>query len=246
MKSDNAYIWLTDILGLPSDYVEKNGGGWVATPGKPSNWATLTEDQRSAIKVQQAAHMEHRFKFIHYNGVKPADLAALAAKGVETGKQMFDDAVVVIDEVHNLVRTINGTQIGGKPISKIMADPKIEPREATWSTPLARATKGYRYPRAYTLYRLLQNAVGAKIVVLSATPMINYAQELAILLNIIGGEQRMASIPLGAGGKPKDILALIRRKPDVDYAEIEEGGAGITVLNITPVPFGFSKVVRGD
>lgn len=246
IKGDNAYIWLTEILGLPPDYVEKNGGGWVATPGKPSNWATLTEDQRSAIKVQQAAHMEHRFKFIHYNGVKPADLAVLAANGVESGKQMFDDAVVVIDEVHNLVRTINGTQIGGKPISKIMADPKIEPREATWSTPLARATRGYRYPRAYTLYRLLQNAVGAKVVVLSATPMINYAQELAILLNIIGGEQRMASIPLGAEAKPEEIRTWIRRRPDVDYAEIEEGGAGVTVLNITPVPFGFSKVVRGD
>ena len=246
MKGDNAYIWLTEVLGLPPDYVEKNGGGWVATPGKPSNWATLTEDQRTAIKAQQAAHMEHRFKFIHYNGATPATLAALAAKGVESGKQMFDDAVVVIDEVHNLVRTINGTQIGGKPISKIMADPKIEPREATWSTPLARATKGYRYPRAYTLYRLLQNAVGAKIVVLSATPMINYAQELAILLNIIGGEQRMASIPLGAGAKPNDIRTWIRQRPDVDYAEIEEGGAGITVLNITPVPFGFSKVVHED
>jgi len=246
MKGDNAYIWLTEVLGLPPDYVEKNGGGWVATPGKPSNWATLTEEQRAAIKAQQAAHMEHRFKFIHYNGATPATLAALAAKGVETGKQMFDDAVVVIDEVHNLVRTINGTQIGGKPISKIMADPKIEPREATWSTPLARTTKGYRYPRAYTLYRLLQNAVGAKVVVLSATPMINYAQELAILLNIIGGEQRMASIPLGAAAKPKDIITWIRQRPDVDYAEIEEGGAGVTVLNITPVPFGFSKVVRGD
>jgi hypothetical protein len=241
-----AYVWLTSALGLPPALVTAQGGGWIPNPDKPSNWESLSPEVKEAVRAQQSAHLNFRFKFIHYNGVKPADLAALAAKGVETGKQMFDDAVVVIDEVHNLVRTINGTQIGGKPISKIMADPKIEPREATWSTPLARATKGYRYPRAYTLYRLLQNAVGAKIVVLSATPMINYAQELAILLNIIGGEQRMASIPLGAGAKPNDILARIRRKPDVDYAEIEEGGAGVTVLNITPVPFGFSKVVRGD
>lgn len=242
MKADNAYVWLTEILGLPEAIVERQGGGWVATPGKPSNWETLSADQRAAIKVQQAAHVEHRFKFIHYNGATPEALAALAEAGVKSGKQLFDNAVVVIDEVHNLVRTINGTQIGGQPISKIMT--AIEPREATWSTPLARKTPGYRYPRAYTLYRLLQNAVNAKIIVLSATPMINYAQELAILLNIIGGEQRMAEIPLDAAADPAAVKEWIRKRTDVDFAEIEGGVS--TVLNITPVPHGFSKVVRDD
>jgi len=246
MRADNAYVWLTEVLGLPPDYVEKQGGGWVATPEKPTNWTTLSADQQTSIKAQQAAHMEHRFKFIHYNGATAETLATLAANGVKTGKQLFDNAVVVIDEVHNLVRTINGTQIGGKPISTLMVDGGKEPREATWSTPLAQAINGYRYPRAYTLYRLLQNAVGAKVIVLSATPMINYAQEMAILLNIIGGEQRMAEIPLDSGSKTERIKEWIRQQPDVDYAEIEEGMGGKTVLSITPVPFGFSKVVSGD
>ena len=247
MKTDLGYTWLTVVLGLPAELVEKQGGGWVATPDKPSNWNTLSADERAAIKVQQAAHMEFRFKFIHYNGATPATLSALAEKGVESGETIFDNAIVVIDEVHNLVRTINGTQIGGQPISKIMANPAIEPREATWSTPLARKTKGYQYPRAYTLYRLLQNAVGAKIIVLSATPMINYAQEMAILLNIIGGEQRVAEIPIGAKGT--DTVALkewVKNRPDVDYFKVEEGSAGTTVLTVTPVPFSFSKVVRAD
>ena len=244
IKVDIGYSWLTNVLGLPADLVEKQGGGWVATPDKPSNWDSLTADQRTAIRAQQAVHMDHRFKFIHYNGATPATLSALAEKGVESGETIFDNAVVVIDEVHNLVRTINGTQIGGKPISKIMES--IEPREATWSTPLARKTKGYLYPRAYTLYRLLQNAVGAKIVVLSATPMINYAQEMAILMNIIGGEQRMAEIPIGAKGDKAAIEMWAQKRPDVDFFRVEEGAGGATVLNVTPVPFGFSKVVRED
>jgi hypothetical protein len=245
IKMDTAYVWLTETLGLPADVVEKQGGGWVATPDKPSNWDTLSPDVRGAIKAQQAKHLEHRFHFIHYNGVIPAELSARAAKGVESGIQMFDNAVVVIDEVHNLVRTINGTKIGAQPISKIMSDPKIEPREATWSAPLARATKGYNYPRAYTLYRLLQNAVGAKIIVLSATPMINYAQEMAILLNIIGGELRVAEIPLGGVNVPR-LEEWIKARPDVDYYKIDTNSSGKTVLNITPVPYGFMKVVRGD
>jgi hypothetical protein len=244
IKVDLGYSWLTNVLGLPADLVEKQGGGWVATPDKPSNCDSLTADQRAAIRAQQAIHMDHRFKFIHYNGATPATLSALAEKGVESGETIFDNAVVVIDEVHNLVRTINGTQIGGKPISKIMES--IEPREATWSTPLARMTKGYLYPRAYTLYRLLQNAVGAKIVVLSATPMINYAQEMAILMNIIGGEQRMAEIPIGAKGDKEAIEMWAQKRPDVDFFRVEEGAGGATVLNVTPVPFGFSKVVRED
>ena len=245
MKSDLAYVWLTSTLGLPSDLVEKKGGGWVATPGKPSNWDTLSAEQRAAIKEQQAVHLEYRFKFIHYNGATPEKLAALAEAGVASGKQLFDNSVVVIDEVHNLVRTINGTQIGGQPISKIMENPAIEPREATWSTPLARKTPGYRYPRAYTLYRLLQNAVGAKVIVLSATPMINYAQEMAILMNIIAGEQRMAEIPLDAGVNTDQIIQWVRQRPDVDYNKIEES-RGSTVLSITPVPFGFKRVPGAD
>jgi hypothetical protein len=247
MKIDLAYAWLTKLLGLPSEIVEKQGGGWVATPGKPSNWNTLTPDVQAAIRAQQAAHLEHRFKFIHYNGATPAALSALAEAGVESGKQMFDNAVVVIDEVHNLVRTINGTQIGGKPISKIMDNLAIEPRESTWSTPLARATKGYRYPRAYTLYRLLQNAVDAKIIALSATPMINYAQEMAILLNIIGGEQRMVEVPLAAkGAKVEELKTWMQQRPDVDFYRIETNSVGESVLNFTPVPFRFTKVIRGD
>ena len=245
IKMDTAYVWLTETLGLPADVVEKQGGGWVATPDKPSNWDTLSADVRGAIKAQQAKHLEHRFHFIHYNGVLPAELSKRAENGVASGIQMFDNAVVVIDEVHNLVRTINGTKIGAQPISKIMSDLKIEPREATWSTPLASATKGYNYPRAYTLYRLLQNAVGAKIIVLSATPMINYAQEMAILLNIIGGEIRVAEIPVGGVNVPR-LEEWVKARPDVDYYKIDTNSSGKTVLNITPVPYGFMKVVRGD
>ena len=242
-KGEPAYIWLTEVLGLPPDYVEKRNGGWVPSPGRATNWGELTQVQRDDIKAQQAKHLEHRFKFIHYNGVSPASLSETVMDGVRRGQRMFDNSVIVIDEVHNLVRTINGTQMGGKPLSVILKD--IEPREATWSLRLATTTKGYRYPRAYTLYRLLQNAVGAKVIALSATPMINYAQEMAILMNIIAGEQRMAEIPLPASVDPAKILNWIRARPDIDYSDIETTGGGATVLNITPVPFQFTKVVEG-
>jgi hypothetical protein len=243
-----SYAWLVHGLGLPEALVRKQGGGWVPDPDKPSNWETLSSENKESVRAQQRAHLNHRFKFIHYNGVTPTVLSQLAAAGVADGTSMFDDAVVVIDEIHNLVRTINGTQLGGKPISQIIET--VEPRETTWSTPLGRERPGYRYPRGYTLYRLLQNAVGAKIVALSATPMINYAQELAILMNIIGGEQRMVEISLSSASRDPTTTARLeewaRKRPDIDFFKIEEATDRTTVLNVTPVPYGFVKVVGAD
>jgi len=240
--------WLIKYLGLPEELIDQQGGGWVPNPDVPSNWDELSPEVRASILNQQKAHMAHRFRFIHYNGITPTILSQLAAAGVAEGKSMFDDAVVVIDEVHNLVRTINGSEIGGKPMSRLIQGG--EPREPTWSTPIGRQRPGFRYPRGYTLYRLLQNAVGAKIIVLSATPMINYAQELAILLNIIGGEQRAVEIPLvsaemDAAAEAK-LVTWAQQRPDIDFYSVEVANEGKRVLLVTPVPHGFTKVVRAD
>ena len=242
VESTPIYIWLTTAMGLPPDIVMAQGGGWIPNPDRPSNWETLSSPVKEAIRAQQTAHLNFRFKFIHYNGVVPSVLAQLAAAGVQEGQSMFDDAVIVIDEIHNLVRTINGTQIFGKPIAQFIE--RSEPREHTWTTPITKERPGFRYPRGYTLYRLLQNAVGAKIIALSATPMINYAQELAILVNLIGGEQRTVEIPLKGVASTDAIAAWARAREDVDFYSVEEAADRSTILVVTPVPFGFRKVVR--
>ena len=238
-----AQFWLVNVLGLPEDYVTKHKGGWVPEPYKPSNWESLSAEQRIQIEVQQDRHLHHRFRFIHYNGVLPEILTQLAIDGVTSGKSMFDDAVVIIDEIHNLVRTINGSQIFHRPLGFLLDT--LEPREPTWSCKLTKEHAGFRYPRGYSLYRLLQNAVGAKIIALSATPMINYPQELAILLNIIGGEIRTIEISLKnlKPGKLQDLNAWALKNPTIDYFAVEENEKRESILTVTPVPYGFSKVV---
>jgi len=242
------YAWLTGGLGLPEDLVLAQKGGWIPNPEKPSNWDELSPAVREAIQRQQDVHVRFRFQFINYNGVSPKLLSNEAALLAAEGTSKFDNAVVVIDEIHNLVRTINGTQLGSIPMSKFIE--KQEPREPTWSVRLATETPGYKYPRGYTLYRWLQNAVGAKIIALSATPMINYAQEFAILLNMIGGEQRMAEISLKTLPRSPSAATAVtewaKKRPDIDYFKIEEGADRSLVINVTPVPYGFVKVVKGD
>ena len=243
-------FFLFNIMGLPEDLVTKQGGAWIPNPLKPSNWKTLTPDQQASVDAQISAHLNFRFKFIHYNGVSPPALAALAEAGYKAGESPFDNAVVIIDEVHNLVRTINGTQIGSVPLADFIE--KIEPREPTWSLPLRQQREGYRYPRGYTLYRLLTNAVGCKIIALSATPMINYAQEFGILMNLVGGEQRIAEISLAGMARDPATLAALEdwcvSRPDIDFWAVEEGpapgGGRRTVLTVSPVPYGYAKVIR--
>lgn len=249
-KADSlAFTWVTDgVLGLPPDTVRRQGGAWIADPDKASNWDDLSAEARESIREQQREHLNYRFKFIHYNGVTPAIMAQLAADSVAKGRSVFDDSVIIVDEIHNLVRTINGTMIGGKPVSQIIS--QVEPREFNWSTPLGRQRPGFKYPRGYTLYRMIMNAVGAKVIALSATPMINYAQEMAVLMNLIGGEYRMSEISLR--GMARDPATLRRleawaaERPDIDFFAVEEAADKSTVLNVTPVPFGFSKVVGDD
>ena len=247
--------WLENILGLPQPYITKFRGGWVPEPDKPSNWDELSAAEREAILVQQSAHLEHRFTFMNYNGrPTPVTLSQMAQAAADAGRTLFDDAVVVIDEIHNLVRTINGTEVGRQPLHKIIESPDVEPREPTWSMALRKKTPGYIYPRGYSYYRLLQNAVGAKIIALSATPMINYPQELSILLNIIGGEQRVVEIPLkgvaadklprpGTPAYSSPIEQWALRNPTIDFFSIEQNQRKDMVLTVTPVPYGFSKVV---
>jgi hypothetical protein len=243
------FYWLMETLGLPEDLIVLQGGGWVPNPTKPTNWDTLSAEARASIRAQQKAHLAHRFKFIHYNGASPKVLANLARDSARTGKGAFDDHVIIIDEVHNLVRTVNSAQVGRNKLGKVMS--AIEPREATWSMPLDKERPGFSYPRTYLLYRMIQNAVGAKVIALSATPMINYAQELAILMNMVGGEQRMVELSLkGVDRSPattKRILDWAAREPTIDYFKIEESPVDrSTVLNITPVPYMYAKVVGDD
>jgi len=238
VRDPAAFAWATQgYLALPEKTILEAGGAWIPDPTKPSNWDTLSSKAQASILKQQTEHMAHRFKFIHYNGVDPAILAQLATDSVFNGKSMFDDAVVIVEEIHNLVRTVNGTKLAGKTLANFISE--IEPREFSWSMPHGREVPGYRYPRGYTLYRLLCNAVGVKLIGLSATPMINYAQELAVLMNIIGGEYRTAIIQYKNAMKSA-VQAWAAKHPEIDYVDFSEDGKTFTV---SPVPYGFTKVV---
>jgi hypothetical protein len=248
-KGSSDYVllmnWAQNILGVPMEVVQDLRGLWIPDPNRAPNWSTLSPANQASIRYQQEKHMAARFHIIHYNGIRDKVLTEMALDAAKKGYGMFDNCVVVIDEVHNLVRTINSVKMDGKPYYKMMAPGGIEEREPTWSCPLYRERAGaaMSYSRTYVLYRALQNAVGAKIIALSATPMINYAEEYAVLMNLIAGDQRVLEINFSKI-KPtleqqREITEWAMKNPNFDFVQFDKDGK----LLLTFVPFGYKKVL---
>ena len=227
---------LLEVLKLPRDLVKAQKGGWVPDPSKPPNFDSLTGAQQKFIVGQIISVMDSRFIFINYNGVGLETVKAWACK--TPGK--FDGATIVIDEVHNLVRTINNSGL------EVLY--KSEPRNMAQYKPAACDVATLKYNRSYLLYRLLCDAVGAKIIALSATPIINFPQEIAILANLLAGDGRMAEaiVPAVDSRKEALIAQILKFHPEVDFFEVKPrtDGSGTSTVRLTPVPSGFRKVVN--
>ena len=231
-------VLLLRVVGLPRTSIVKRGGGWLPDPAKPANFDSLTAEQRKQIQDQIIEVMNARFQFINYNGVLTETVRGWAC----AEKNKFDGATIVIDEVHNLVRTINN--------ANLEYFYKDEPRSMATFKPKSCAVADKVYNKSYLLYRMLCNAVGAKIIALSATPIINFPQEIAILANLLAGDGRMAEVetPMVDDAKQKAMMNVFKFSPEVDFSEIQarSDGSGLSMVRFTPVPSGFRKVVKPD
>lgn len=223
---------LLNVLKLPEKWVNEMKGGWVPDPSKPANFDKLSAEDRKDIQKQIYAHIDHRFRFIHYNGLLEKQVREWACND----PTMFDGATIVIDEVHNLIRTINNSNME----YYFRGD---EPRTMAQFKP-SNCEVGLKYKISYLLYRMLVNSVGSKIIALSGTPIINYPHEIAILANLLAGDTRMAEATVKGLARKDEMMDYLKRHPEVDFAEIvPRPDINASVVRITPVPSGFRKVI---
>lgn len=185
-----------------------------------------------------------RIQFISYNGVGKEQLREIANEP-EGG---FDNAVIIIDEVHNLVRNMQGQidpfliDLPGKR-KKISFDPVTHEQ---WVP-----KQSVSYPRGILFYRLLVGAKNSKIIGLSGTPIINFPEEVGILMNILHGYNHIGTslIPKKATDSQQTLLKLkteftkaAREFEFTDFFEATvdtEKGVKVTV---TMLPEGIRKV----
>ena len=95
---------LAKVLSLPRAYIEKQGGAWFVNIKRKSNYGRLNATQRQSVDTQVTKMLSAKYLFVNYNGLRKSHLPQLRRR---LGRQnIFDNCVVIIDEVHNFVSRI--------------------------------------------------------------------------------------------------------------------------------------------
>jgi len=218
---------LSTVLNLSIEYINKKKGAWLINTTLPSNYETLESDEIKSLDDQIDEMIQYKYKFINYNGLRREKLKNMT-NNFETN--LFDDAVIIIDEAHNFISRI---------VNKIAKEKEI---------PIDKTGKKEHLPisLALILYELLLSAKNARIVLLTGTPIINYPNEIGILFNILRGYIKTWDIPLdiksGQSVSKEKLQEIFTREKVLDYFDYSKD----KILTITRNPYGFENKYKKE
>jgi len=236
-----SYMYARSVLSLSDTYLkrvlrrddEERKVIWIPNFEKESNYESLTQQERDDIRAQITETIDGRITFISYNGITAKQLKKWACTiDPVTNERFFDNSVIVVDEVHNLSRLMQGeitpytVERKGKP-RLIRAEPIVPGR---WKPGLCESPLNYK--RSYLLYKLLTDARNSKIIALSGTPIINFPDELAILANLLAGYTECAKFILKSTDKVimDKLKSIAEEDLRVDIVRFKAMSAHIEVL----------------
>jgi len=231
---------MSAILNLPQEYIRRHGGAFFINVSKPSNYDELNDVNRKVLEEQLDEMIRAKYKFINYNGLRAQRLAEMTSNYT---RNIFDNAVVIIDEAHNLISRIVNKLKKEKPIPEEERTGKKKEGEEKENlfgenTPINLATK---------IYYMLLTAKNARIVLLTGTPVINYPNEFAILFNILRGFIKTWKIPLNVKTTNKVdreyLHKLLLGEKSLDYLDYSPASK---ILTITRNPFGFKNKIKKE
>ena len=217
---------LSAVLNISSDMIKENGGAWmINVKNTKNNFPDLSTEERQQLEAQLDVMIEAKYKFINYNGLNRNKIAELTNNGKTNP---FDNAVVIIDEAHRIVNSISNQLKNLKPT-------KSDEKKA-------------KALISIQLYKYLQNADNAKIILLTGTPIINYPNELAILFNILRGYIKTWSFKLTVDKDQRfdesSIVAMLKKYNIANYDYVKYTPSTQT-MTITRNPFGFTDASKG-
>jgi len=234
---------ISAILNLPREYIHRHGGAFFINVKKTPNYEELSDNDRKVLEEQLNEMINHKYMFINYNGLRSERLGQMTSGFT---KNIFDNAVVVIDEAHNLISRIVNKIKKEKPVTGDEKrkkrqgegeEKKEEEKESLFGdhTPINLATK---------LYYMLLRANNCRIIMLSGTPVINYPNEFGILFNILRGYIKTWKIPLNVKTTKKidknSLQELLLGQKTLDYLDYSPASK---ILTITRNPFGFKNSI---
>jgi len=206
--------FLADVLKRPEERVYI----WIPDFTKEPNFDDLDATDQNDIRSQITNMIENRITFISYNGVTSAKLKEYACNTSENGERFFDNSIIVIDEIHNLTRLMQGSitpYIIKKPEGRGISEPIVPGK---WIPSQCATTNSYK--RSYLFYKLLTDARNSKIIGLSGTPIINFPDELGILANVLSGYIECVEFNLVMKKDAEKYETFIKRFTDIVESEL--------------------------
>ena len=218
---------LSKKMSLSLDFIRKKKGVWMAeTESTSTPFSELSEEDQIAVDKQLDQMIRAKYLDINYNGINHRMMSELTENYT---KNPFDNTVIIIDEVHNLVNMIVN-QIGRLSKKSENVPTKIGP-----STPIS-----------LLLYEYIMQAHDARVVFLSGTPIINTPNEIGVLYNMLRGYIKTWTFSLQINTTAKitteTILQMFHKEKFLllDYVEYSQNK-----LTITRNPFGFINNTTG-
>ena len=257
-KSDpEVLLFAQSVLGIPFLHLRTAQKIWIPDFRKTAdeaNYSSLEAGEQTEIRRQILSILvwdpvdnpEGRIRFINYNGFSAKKLQDIACK--EPHADFFDDAVIIIDEIHNVTRLMRGkidpylVRMKGKSRAE-----RLMPLEAItvnkWKPTLC-SQLAKTYLRGYSFYRLLLDARNSKIVGLSGTPIINLPEEIAILMNVLHGYIPTLDGVIQQTGEAahRSIRDIALKHKYVDFVSVSAAVEGGTKVVFTFLPYGIRKV----
>lgn len=113
--------YLEQELNISKKILKLHGGFWINNMDLDTNYNTLTDIQQKQINTQIDNQIEKNYTFIS-NGMRLAKLNELSAKS--NGGNLFNNSLVIIDEVHNLISTIVNNRPKGLRLYELLLEAK--------------------------------------------------------------------------------------------------------------------------
>ena len=99
-------------MGISDGFLRTQRRYFTTVPNADPNFKTLPLDIQKGIDAQVEDLIANRYTFINYNGLDSESVKKLVPDEDPTKSAVFNDKVVIIDEVHNFItRTVNKSDI---------------------------------------------------------------------------------------------------------------------------------------
>jgi len=219
---------LSASLGLAREYIRRNHGAWLVNITKPTNYSELSSSDKKMLNDQLDEMIKNKYTFINHNGLRRDKFKQLTNN---FENNIFDNAVVIIDEAHNLISRI---------VNKINKISKFSEKKRGPDALLPQSL-------SLLLYEFLLRAENCKVILLTGTPIINYPNEIGILFNILRGYIKTWNFTLNPEANIKlskdSLQAMFSKEKILDYIDYVPSSKTLT---ITRNPYGFENKITAS